>query len=150
MRSKALKSLLLVALMSVASGIAMAQTVTKQIKVTFPQRVVIAEQTLEPGEYMFKEVSDKLVQVFDNDQMAAEAAVITIDTENKQPSEETKVVLFRVAGNDEYYIDKIWVQGRSTGYEFPVPEKVKSLERERVESIAGMYEEKKDDSQGLK
>jgi hypothetical protein len=136
--------------MALAGSALMAQTVTKQVKVTFPQRVIIQDQTLEPGEYMFKEVSDRLIQVFENEEMRAEAAVLTIDTENKQASEETEVVLYKVAGNDEYYIDKIWVQGRSTGYEFPVPEKIKSLEREREEAIAGKYEEKKDEEQGLR
>ena len=149
MRTKSVNLLLLMVWASLVSAVAMAQTVTKQIKVTFPQRVVIQDQTLEPGEYMFKEVSDRLLQVFDDADMKVEAAVITIDTESKTPSEDTKVVLYKLAGTNDYFIDKIWVQGRSTGYEFPVPDKFKSLEREREESIAGKYEERKGE-QGLK
>jgi hypothetical protein len=119
-----------------------AQTLQKQVNVTLPQRVVVAEKTLEPGDYSFREVSDRLVQVFDKDKMQAEAAVATIDTENKEPAKETKLVLYKFGDSNEYYIDKMWIQGRSIGYEFPMPERFKDLKREREESIAGKYEEK--------
>ena len=38
-------------------------------------------------------------------------------------------------GND-YYFDKVWIQGKDYGYEFPVPDSVKSRERERMEPIS--------------
>ena len=121
----------------------MAQTQTQKIvKVTLTQPVVIGDETLQPGEYTFKEVSPKLVQVLgDNDKMRAEAAVLTIDTEGKQPSKDTKLVLYKFPGSENFYIDKMWIQGLNTGFEFPVPDKFKDLKREREESIAGKYEE---------
>ena len=127
--------------MLVSSARLAAQPMQKTVKVTLPQSVVIGDETLPPGEYTFKEISPKTVQVFSDDKMRAEAAVSTIDTEGKQPSKDTKLVLYKFAGTDNFYIDKMWIQGLNTGFEFPVPEKFKDLKREREESIAGKYEE---------
>lgn len=147
MRSKAMISMSLMLMMFLASNYVMA----KHVKVTFTQSVVVGEKTLEPGEYIFKEISPRVVQVFtNNDEMQVEAAVITIDTQDKQTADETKVVLSKFEGSNNYYIDKMWIEGKATGYEFTMPEKLKSLQKEREESIAGKYEEVDDDEEGLK
>jgi hypothetical protein len=90
-----------------------------------------------------------VIQVYDGDKMRAEATVNTIDTENKQPAKKTELILYKFGDTDNYYIGKMWIQGRATGYEFPLPERLKSLKREREESLAGQYEEKHDE-EGLK
>jgi len=141
-----IRSILVVTLLSAGSMLVSgtrlaAQPMQKTVNVTLTQAVVIGDETLAPGEYTFKEVSPKLVQVFSGDKMRAEAAVITIDTEGKQPSKDTKLVLYKFADSDSFYIDKMWIQGLNTGFEFPVPDKFKDLKREREESVAGKYEE---------
>jgi hypothetical protein len=75
--------------------------------------------------------------------------VVTINTDNRQASEDTKLTLYKFPGSDDYYIDKLWIQGMATGYEFPVPEKFKDLKREREEAVAGKFEEK-EMKEGLK
>jgi hypothetical protein len=141
----------LTALLVTSVGLGMAQTLDRQVKVTFSDPVVVGETTLPPGDYTFREVSNHVVQVFDGEDMKAEAAVITIDTENKEPSEETKFVLYKLAGNEDLYVNKMWIQGKATGYEFELPERIKSLERERETSISGIYEDRDDNrEQGLK
>ena len=128
-----------------------AQTIEKQVNATIPYSIVVAEKTLEPGKYTLRETANHVIQVFEGDKMLTKAAVITIDTEDKQPAKETKLILFRFGGNDNnYYLDKMWIQGRTTGYEFPLPERLKSLKREREESVAGTYEEKHEHEEGLK
>jgi hypothetical protein len=46
---------------------------------------------------------------------------------------------------DDYYFDKIWIQGKNYGYEFPLPNAVKSRMRERAEpyTVAATYEQTK-------
>ena len=141
MRSIFIVTLLVAGSMLASAMRLAAQPMQKTVKVTLAQPVVIGDETLAPGEYTFKEVSPKTVQVFSEDKMRAEAAVITIDTEGKQPSKDTKLILYKFPGNDNFYIDKMWIQGLNTGFEFPVPDKFKDLKREREESIAGKFEE---------
>jgi hypothetical protein len=128
-----------------------AQTVEKQVNATIPYNIVVADKTLEPGKYTLRETANHVIQVFEGDKMIVKAAVITIDTEDKKPAKETKLVLDRFGGNDNnYYLDKMWIEGRATGYEFPLPERLKSLKREREESLAGTYEERHEHEEGLK
>ena len=48
--------------------------------------------------------------------------------DNRSPSE-TKLILDHV-GND-YYLNKIWIQGKDYGYEFPLPSEIRRREREQ-------------------
>jgi len=65
---------------------------------------------------------------------------LTIPTLDNSTPESTKVILHHY-GND-YYFDKVWVQGKNYGYEFPLPNAVKSRVRERMEpyTVAATYE----------
>jgi hypothetical protein len=130
---------------------ALGQTIDKRVIVTLPDKVMIADKALDAGKYTIHEVANHTLQVLDNDnKMRAEAAVTTIDTEDKQPAKETKLVLFKFPDSDEYYVDKMWIQGRQTGYEFPLPDRFKNLKREREESVTAQYEEKREEKEGLK
>jgi hypothetical protein len=53
--------------------------------------------------------------------MVYETNVITIPTERKETPEDSKVILHHIG--DEYYFDTIWIQGRSFGYQFVLPER---------------------------
>src|SRR5437870_11474543 len=48
--------------------------------------------------------------------------------DNRTPSE-TKLILDHV-GSD-YYLNKIWIQGKDYGYEFPLPSEIRRREREQ-------------------
>jgi hypothetical protein len=142
---------LLGSILTAEAAIGKAQAVEKQVNATIPYSVVVADKALEPGKYTLRETANHVIQVFEGDKMIAKAAVITIDTEDKQPAKETKLVLYRFGGNgNNYYLDKMWIQGRATGYEFPLPERLKSLKHEREESLAGTYEESHEQKEGLK
>ena len=53
---------------------------------------------------------------------------------------DTKLVLHHFG--QDYYMDKIWIQGKNYGYEFPLPENVKARERERLAplTVAATYQ----------
>jgi hypothetical protein len=58
---------------------------------------------------------------------------MTIPTLDPDTARDTKVLLHHY-GSD-YYFDKIWIQGKDYGYEFPVPHSVKDREKERMASV---------------
>jgi hypothetical protein len=133
-----------ISLIVVASSIAVAQaqTTVDRITVDMPYRVAVADKVLDPTKLEIREVSQNLLQFFNSNELKVEATVFTIPTFDNQPSPETRVVL-RKYGNDEYYIDRIWLQGRTYGYEFRVPERVRSWEREyaMAPSVPAAYDE---------
>lgn len=138
------KIMLLALLLVLATGIgaARAETIVKRILVDMPYPVAVADKVLEPARLEIREISDHALQFFNRDELKVEATVITIPTFDRKPSEATKVVL-RKFGDNEYYIDKIWLQGRNYGYEFLIPERVRSWQQEHAMSpeVSGTYEE---------
>src|SRR5688500_15624840 len=75
-----------------------AQASEDRIFVDLPERGLVAETMLEPRRYEFREVSEAILRVYKEEDMTVEAAVISIPTEDKQPAEETKLVLTKFDG----------------------------------------------------
>ncbi len=112
------------------------------IKVTLPEPVTVGDKVLEPGEYEIRRPSSanrQILQIFNNDKMVYETVVQTIPTgpDEKDPKE-TKVLLHHI-GN-AYYFDKIWMEEKNYGWEFPLPERVRALQRELAVSVPARYE----------
>jgi hypothetical protein len=65
---------------------------------------------------------------------------VTIATLDNRTAADTTVVLHHFG--PDYYFDRIWVQGRDYGYEFPLPASVKAREKERMAplTVAATYE----------
>ena len=108
-----------------------------KVKVNLPYTVTLGDKTLEPGDYVIQQLSSAansyVLLVYSDNGMRFETSVMTIPAlENKTP-EHTDVVLHHF-GSD-YYFDKIWIQGKDYGYEFPLPDSVKGRERERLEPV---------------
>jgi hypothetical protein len=66
-------------------------------------------------------------------------ATLTIAALDINTPEKTSVVLHHY-GND-YYFDKVWLQGKNYGYEFPLPPAVKSRqgEEQKPYTVAATY-----------
>ncbi len=136
----------------VLAGVATTATVKAQgplydkITVNLPYRVTLNNTTLDPGHYVIRQLDSpgggsRVLQIFTNKGMRLKTSALTIPAlDNRTPSS-TKVILHHY-GSD-YYFDKIWVQGKDYGYEFPLPPAVKSRERERMEpyTVAATYEQ---------
>ena len=129
----------------VSLGVATAQTRYDQVTVNLPFRVTVGDKVLEPGEYRIRQVNDNLVQIIQNasgaGQSRVEAPVVQVITEFNDPAKETKVILH--CFGDDYYFDKMSLQGKDCGYLFLQPESLKARERERRESpaLSGKYEQ---------
>jgi len=115
-----------------------------RVNVNLPYSVTIGERTLQPGDYVIQQLRDqgggsRVLLIYSDNGMKFETSAMTIPALLQNTPEDTKVVLHHF-GND-YYFDKVWIQGKDYGYEFPVPDSVKARERERMQpiSVAATY-----------
>lgn len=115
-----------------------------RVNVNLPYSVTIGERTLQPGDYVIQQLRDqgggsRVLLIYSDNGMKFETSAMTIPALHQNTPEDTKVVLHHF-GND-YYFDKVWIQGKDYGYEFPVPDSVKARERERMQpiSVAATY-----------
>jgi hypothetical protein len=115
-----------------------------KVIVNLPYSVTVGDRTIEPGEYSIKQLSSpggaSRVLLIYKDDMKFETSAMTIPALDNNTPEDTKVMLHHI-GND-YYFDKIWIQGKNYGYEFILPDAVKARQRERMEpvNVAARYE----------
>jgi len=116
-----------------------------KVIVNLPYTVTIADHTLQPGPYVIRQMdspggASRVLQIYSDNGMKFETSAITIPALNNRTPEDTSVMLHHF-GND-YYFDKVWIQGKDYGYEFPLPDSVKARERERMApiSVAATYQ----------
>jgi len=112
-----------------------------RVNVNLPYSVSIGERTLPPGDYVIQQLRDqgggsRVLLIYSDNGMKFETSAMTIPAleGNNVTQENTRVVLHHF-GTD-YYFDKVWIQGKDYGYEFPLPDAVKSRQRERLEPIS--------------
>jgi len=114
------------------------------VYVNLPYSVTIGDKTLQPGDYTIKELpsqdKSRVLLIYSDNGMKFETSAMTIPAYDPQTLENTKVVLHHFG--PDYYFDKVWIQGKNYGYEFPLPDNVKSREKERMQtvSVAARYE----------
>ena len=104
-----------------------------RVEVDLPYAVTVNDTTLQPGHYTIRQHEStaggsRIVHIFSNDGMKLETTAMGIPALDNRTPEHTKVVLNHIG--EGYYLNKIWVQGKDYGYEFPIPENVRMRERE--------------------
>jgi len=110
-----------------------------RVNVNLPYSVTIGDRTLQPGDYTIQQLRDqgggsRVLLIYSDSGMKFETSAMTIPALENRTQEDTRVMLHHF-GND-YYFDKVWIQGKDYGYEFPLPDAVKSRERERAQPIS--------------
>lgn len=115
-----------------------------RVNVNLPYSVTVGDRTLPPGDYVIQQLRDqagnsRVLLIYSDNGMKFETSAMTIPALDPNTPENTRVILHHF-GND-YYFDKIWIQGKDYGYEFPVPDSVKARQNERMEpvSVAATY-----------
>src|SRR4051812_1477356 len=116
-----------------------------RVNVNLPYAVTIGDRTLQPGDYVIQQLRDagggsRVLLIYSDQGMKFETSAMTIPALDQRTPEDTKVVLHHFG--PDYYFDKVWIQGKNYGYEFPLPDSVKSREKERMEplSVAATYQ----------
>lgn len=114
------------------------------VYVNLPYSVTINDKVLQPGEYVIKELpsqdKSRVLTIYSDKGMHFETSAMTIPAYDPNTLENTKIVLHHFG--PDYYFDKVWIQGKNYGYEFPLPNSVKAREKEALApvSVAARYE----------
>ena len=116
-----------------------------RVNVNLPYTVSVGDRTLQPGDYVIQQLRDpggasRVLLIYSDNGMRFETSAMTIPTMDMNTPEDTRVILHHYG--PDYYFDKIWIQGKNYGYEFPLPNSVKAREKERMEqvSVAAQYQ----------
>jgi hypothetical protein len=115
-----------------------------RVNVTLPYSISIGDRTLQPGDYVIQQLrsqagGSRILLIYSDRGMKFETSAMTIPALENRTQEDTRVILHHFG--PDYYFDKIWIQGKDYGYEFPLPDSVKARERERAApvSVAASY-----------
>jgi hypothetical protein len=116
-----------------------AQPMYDRIHVNLPHTVTMQNYTLQPGDYTIQQLpsaagDSRILLFYTKDGMKFETSAMTIPTLDPNTPSDTKVILNQVG--PDYYISKIWVQGKDYGYELPVPKSIKERQNERTTESA--------------
>ena len=116
-----------------------------KVTVDLPYAVTINNTVLQPGHYVIRQMDDggtnsRVLMIFGDNGMKLKATSLTIAALDINTPDKTSVVLHHL-GND-YYFDKVWIQGKDYGYEFPLPNSVKGRQREQSQpyTVAATYQ----------
>ena len=115
-----------------------------RVDVNLPYTVTIGDHTLQPGQYVIQQLrsasgDSRVLLIYSDNGMKFETSAMTIPALDPNTARDTKVILHHF-GND-YFFDKVWIQGKDYGYEFPLPDSVKARQREEMQpvSVAANY-----------
>lgn len=115
-----------------------------KVMVNLPYTVTVGDKTLQPGDYTIQELPSAaksyVLLIYAQNGTKFETSAMTIPTLDNNTPNDTEVILHHFG--PDYYFDKIWIQGKNYGYEFPLPNSVKQRERERMQpvTVAATYQ----------
>jgi len=116
-----------------------------RITVNLPYPINVNGTTLQAGDYEIRQHESvaggsRVVHFFRDGGMKLETTAMAIPALDNRTPEQTRLVLDHVG--PDYYLNKIWVQGKDYGYEFPIPENIRNreIERNSPASVTARYE----------
>jgi hypothetical protein len=116
-----------------------AQPLWDRVDVNLPYSVTIGDKILQPGSYVIQQLDSpsggsQVLLIYGDNGMKFETSALTIPALENRTQSDTRVMLHHI-GSD-YYFDKVWVQGKDYGYEFPLPNSVKMREKEAMQPVS--------------
>jgi len=110
-----------------------------RVDVNLPYSVTIGDKTLQPGSYIIQQLDSpsggsQVLLIYGDNGMKFQTSALTIPALENRTQPDTRVMLHHI-GND-YYFDKVWIQGKDYGYEFPLPNSVKMREKEAMQPVS--------------
>jgi hypothetical protein len=114
-----------------------------RLHVELPYKITLGDKVLQPGDYTIQQLpstgSSRVLLFYTDNGLKFETSAMTIPALDINTPSDTKVILNHVG--DDYYINKIWVQGKDYGYELPIPNSLKERQKEATQTtVAGRYE----------
>ncbi len=116
-----------------------AQPLWDRVDVNLPYSVTIGDRTLQPGSYVIQQLDSpsggsQVLLIYGDNGMKFETSALTIPALENRTQPDTRVILHHIGG--DYYFDKVWIQGKDYGYEFPLPNSVKMREKEAMQPVS--------------
>ncbi|HTM49717.1 MAG TPA: hypothetical protein VL285_13575 [Bryobacteraceae bacterium] len=115
-----------------------------RVEVNLPYSITVNGAVLPPGDYVIRQHEStaggsRILHFFNDGGMKLETTAMAIPALDNRTPRKTELVLEHL-GSD-YYLNKIWVQGKDYGYEFPIPENIRrrELERNAPVAVVGQY-----------
>jgi len=133
------QSILSLSFLMVSIGAAQGPLFDK-ITVNVPYPIHVNGTLLQPGDYEIRQDESmgggsRVLHFYSNNGMSLQTTAMSIPTVDNRTPTESKLVVDHY-GSD-YYLHKVWVQGKDYGYEFPLPDNIRMRENERnLPSIA--------------
>jgi hypothetical protein len=128
----------MLALGLIASSVTLRAQLYDTVTVNLPYTVTVGNKTLEPGDYKIQELpssaKSNVLMIYSDNGVKFETMAMTIPAVENQAPKDSQVILHHIG--PDYYFDKIWIQGKDYGYEFPLPGSVKEREKEEAVNLA--------------
>jgi len=115
-----------------------------RVDVNLPYAVNVNGTVLPAGEYEIRQFEStaggsRIVHFFSDGGMKLETTAMGIPAVDNRTPDKTQVILEHLG--PDYYLNKIWVQGKDYGYEFPMPDNIRNRENERTTAtVAAQYQ----------
>ena len=104
------------------AGLVAQMPVNDIVQVTFPSPVHVGSKLLDAGEYKIRQIPSnsqpRLLEFTTEKGTKIQTSITTIASIDNNETKDTSVVLKQIGG--ESYLHKIWIQGKTYGYEIPV------------------------------
>src|SRR5438445_11891216 len=123
--------------MLVSPGV-QAQPLDDRVNVTMPYTTVIGHKTRPPGDYVIQLMPSaggggRVLLIYSDKGMTFETSAMTIPCLDPKIARDTKIEVSRIG--DDYYYDKVWVQGKEYGYEFILPKEARQRRKELMAKV---------------
>jgi len=108
-----------------------------KIIVNLPYEVKVRDTVLPPGEYEIRQdpspTNNRILRFYTDKGMKFETTAMAIPALDNRTPTETSLMLDKY-GSD-YYLNKIWVQGKQYGYEIPLPKEARQRRNELMARV---------------
>jgi hypothetical protein len=130
-------------LLIIGSTLFAQEPISDKLVVTFSKPVMIGDQRIEAGEYTIRQLSSaanpRILEFSTDNGTKLQATAMAIPVLDNLNTKRTVVEAYE--GPTAYQLHRIWVEGKSYGYEFPAPggSRETELAQSRRMTIRGTY-----------
>lgn len=105
-----------------------AQAQSTNVTASVPFDFVVADHAYPAGDYVVKSISDTGVPILiRNTDQAENGIALSSACSSSKPASTTRLVFHRMG--DRYFLSQIWLEGNTTGREFPISKTEMQLAR---------------------
>jgi hypothetical protein len=133
----------LAALLFIGSSLFAQSPISDKLVVTFSKPVMIGDQRIEPGEYTIRQLTSaanpRILEFTTDNGTKLQATASAIPVLDNLNTKRTTVEVYE--GPGDYQLHRIWIEGKSYGYEFPASSarSERELAQSRRMVIRGTY-----------